>query len=143
MLKKEWLFLEKNEMVDDLASQLNLPSYLITILYHRGYNTKEKIEDFLYADKTMLSSPFSLINMSSGVERIIEAIEKGEKITIYGDYDVDGFCSATLLKRAIDLFYDDVSIYIPNRLDEGYGLNETALEKLLNEGTNLVITVYC
>lgn len=142
-MAKKWKYIEKSSKALSLSEALSLPPLLINILIHRGYDTEDKIKLFLYGDRSDLSSPFSLINMASGAKRIKEGIENGEKITIYGDYDVDGFCSATLLKRALNHFYDKVEIYIPDRLEEGYGLNEKALNELLEGGTNLVITVDC
>lgn len=142
-MAKLWRYLEKSPQAITLSEKLGLPPVLINILLHRGIDSEESIKEFIYGDKNLLSSPFSLINMASGAERIKKAIELGEKITIYGDYDVDGFCSATLLKRALNFFYANVDIYIPDRLEEGYGLNEVALNELLNQGTNLVVTVDC
>ena len=81
--------------------------------------------------------------MDIAIKRIIKAIENKEKVTIYGDYDVDGITSITVLKS----FLKDVGLeakhYIPNRLNEGYGLNKPAIEKIAQEGCNLMITVDC
>lgn len=142
-MAKRWRFLEKSPQAITFAEKLGLPPILTNLLIHRGIDTEDKIKEFIYGDREALSSPFSLINMASGAERIKKAIVLGEKITIYGDYDVDGFCSATLLKRALTHFYDNVDIYIPDRLEEGYGLNEMALDSLLAKGTRLVVTVDC
>lgn len=142
-MKKVWKNLQSSKLSEELACEMGLSKLLTDILVSRGYDTKEKIQYFLQGNRNDLSSPFSLINMASAVERIGEAIHCKEKITIYGDYDVDGFCSATLLKRALNHFYSNVDIYIPNRIEEGYGLNQTALQEILSSGTKLVITVDC
>ena len=142
-MRRVWQDSQSSDLAGNFAGDMRLSKLLANILVSRGYDTKEKIYSFLYSDRQDLSSPFSLINMASAVERIEEAINCKEKITIYGDYDVDGFCAATLLKRALNYFYSDVDIYIPNRIEEGYGLNQTALQEILSSGTKLVITVDC
>ena len=142
-MRRVWQDSQSSGLAENFAGDMRLSKLLANILVSRGYDTKEKIYSFLYSDRQDLSSPFSLINMASAVERIEEAINCKEKITIYGDYDVDGFCAATLLKRALNYFYSDVDIYIPNRIEEGYGLNQTALQEILSSGTKLVITVDC
>ena len=82
-------------------------------------------------------------DMEIAVDRIIEAIEREEKVIIYGDYDVDGITSTTVLKKFLKDLGLEVSYYIPNRLNEGYGLNKAAIEKIVNEGYSLMITVDC
>lgn len=81
--------------------------------------------------------------MEKAVNRIIEAINKKEKTIIYGDYDVDGITSSTVLKRYLEERGLHTDIYIPNRLEEGYGLNENAIRKIADQGYNLIITVDC
>ena len=89
------------------------------------------------------SDPFLIADMDIAVQRIIKAIENKEKVTIYGDYDVDGITSITVLKSFLREIGLETSVYIPNRLDEGYGLNKNAIDKIAKDGCNLMITVDC
>ncbi len=124
-----------------LADALRIPMALARILVSRGYGTTEAASAFLYASMEDLSRPFELPNMGAAVERIGEALENGEKIAVYGDYDVDGICSSTLLYQAFGWFGVTPRIYIPSRFKEGYGMNAKALDTLLEEGVRLVVTV--
>ena len=81
--------------------------------------------------------------MEKAVERILKAIENKEQIIIYGDYDVDGITSVTVLKSFLEERGIQVNVYIPNRLNEGYGLNKTAVEEIVKQGNKLMITVDC
>ena len=119
------------------------PPVLRQLLYNRGYATDEDARAFLKAAPSFETTPWGLKDMDLAIDRLLEAIEKHEKIVIYGDYDVDGVTSAALLVQTLSLYRADVSAYIPNRFDEGYGLNTDALEQLAAEGADLVITVDC
>lgn len=103
----------------------------------------EKLEDFLYPEKTDLLDPFSLRGVKEASEKIIYSIDKNEKILIYGDYDADGITSTALLYKALSKIHDQVFYYIPQRDGEGYGLNREALSTIFNQGINLLITVDC
>lgn len=104
----------------------------------------EEIQNFLEPTiKTHLPDPFSLLDMNVGAQKIVAAIKNNQKITIFGDYDVDGATSSALLKRFITTAGGNAHIYIPDRILEGYGPNSKALINLKNSGTNLVITVDC
>jgi len=115
------------------------------LLHHRGIKKKEEAQAFLSPDyEKGVHDPFFLNDMEKAVARILGAIEKNEKICIYSDYDADGIPGAVVLH---DLFkkigYTNFVNYIPNRSEEGFGLNQNALAKLAEEGTNLLITVDC
>ncbi|MCQ8212571.1 single-stranded-DNA-specific exonuclease RecJ [Cetobacterium somerae] len=112
------------------------------ILYNRGIVSKEEIELFINGNLENLMNPSDLKDIDEGVERILKAKEKNEKIWIYGDYDVDGITSTSLCYLALKELGINVSYYIPLR-DEGYGLNKEALTYIKNEGGNLIITVDC
>ena len=124
-----------------LADALGLPLPLARILASRGYATPEQASAFLYAEMKDLSRPFQLPNLGAAVDIIAEALQAKKRIAIYGDYDVDGICAATLMREAFSWLDTDVRIYIPSRLKEGYGMNAQALDTLLTEGVELVITV--
>jgi single-stranded-DNA-specific exonuclease len=104
----------------------------------------DEVDAFLNpAIKTSLPNPFDLLDMDKAANQIINAIKNNKQITVFGDYDVDGATSSSLLKRFIDQVGGNCNIYIPDRILEGYGPNSKALIELKNKGTDLVITVDC
>ncbi|HSG45887.1 MAG TPA: single-stranded-DNA-specific exonuclease RecJ [Anaerolineales bacterium] len=119
------------------------PPILKQMLFNRGYGTDDEARTFLKAQPNSDTDPFQLIGMKNAVERIQQAIDQNEAIAIYGDYDVDGVTSTALLVQALEGLGGNVRGYIPNRFDEGYGLNTDALNSLKDEGVKLVITVDC
>ena len=143
MSKKWQYFNDVNiEEVKKLQEKYNINVLLATVLVNRGI-TEGKAEVFLNPTRHDFYDPFSMPDMSKAVDRIIEAIEKNEKVIIYGDYDVDGITSITVLKSFLKDRGLDVAEYIPNRLSEGYGLNKEAVEKISKQGFTLMITVDC
>lgn len=119
------------------------PAVLRQLLFNRGYARDVEARAFLQADTAFDSSPFQLKGMTGTVDRIHKAIEQGDQVAIYGDYDVDGVTATALLFQTLQAFGAQVRPYIPNRFDEGYGLNNEALEQLAAEGVSLVISVDC
>ncbi|SHE49564.1 exonuclease RecJ [Caldanaerobius fijiensis DSM 17918] len=97
----------------------------------------------IYISKDMIRDPFEIKDMKKAVQRIKKAIDEGEKIAVYGDYDVDGITSTAILYKALKGLSADVMYYIPDRLDEGYGLNIDAVKYLIDCGVKLIITVDC
>lgn len=119
------------------------PPILKQILFNRGLATDAEARAFLKAEPNADTDPFQLIGMDATVDRICHALEKDEPIAIYGDYDVDGVTATALLVQALGTLGATVRGYIPNRFDEGYGLNKEALDSLQADGVKLVITVDC
>ncbi|NJC98114.1 MAG: single-stranded-DNA-specific exonuclease RecJ [Anaerolineales bacterium] len=119
------------------------PYILKQILFNRGYGSDAEARAFLKAEPTADTDPFQLTGMQAAVDRIQYALEQNEPIAIYGDYDVDGVTATALLVQALQGLDADVRGYIPNRFDEGYGLNTDALDTLKADGVKLVITVDC
>jgi single-stranded-DNA-specific exonuclease len=113
------------------------------LLFNRGYSSLEDARAFLDGRTTFDTNPFLLKDMTKAVERICRAIVQGEPIIIYGDYDVDGVTATVLLVQALAASGAQVKPYIPNRFDEGYGLNNDALDQLAKDGARLVISVDC
>jgi single-stranded-DNA-specific exonuclease len=113
------------------------------LLYNRGYTTAEQAQRFLEARTPSEAQPENLAGMSQAVERIRLAIGRGEQMAVYGDYDADGVTATALLVQALRRLGAQVVGYIPNRFDEGYGLNMDALALLYEQGVRLVITVDC
>ena len=119
------------------------PPVLRQLLFNRGYATDADARAFLKAAPAHSMSPWDLKDMDLAVKRIHQALAQDEKIIIYGDYDVDGITSSALLLQTLRAFNAKVDAYIPNRFDEGYGLNTNALDKFSADGVTLVITVDC
>src|SRR5690625_1213541 len=125
---------EEDEITDinDILQQL---------FKQRGLYTKEDIENFLSPKLDQLQSPADLAMIDQAVKRVKNAIMNDEKILIYGDYDADGVTSTTLLLKTIQELEGHCTFYIPNRFEEGYGLNEAAIYKAKDKGVSLIITV--
>ena len=143
-MNKKWEFYEKDEeSVKKIQDEFQISRILATIIYNKNLKTTKEIDVFLNPTRNDFHDPYLMPDMEVAVERIIKAIENQEKVIIYGDYDVDGITSITVLKKFLadrGLYVDE---YIPNRLDEGYGLNKTAIDKIVNEKYQLMITVDC
>lgn len=143
-MNKKWKIYETDEnKIKEIEDKYQLNKLLATILVNRNITKKEEIQLFLQPTRNDFHDPFLITDMKKAVMRIIKAIENQEKVTIYGDYDVDGITSITVLKSFLQDRGLEVESYIPNRLDEGYGLNKKAIEKIVKEGNQLMITVDC
>lgn len=142
-MTKKWQIYETNEeKIEKISKKYNINKLLSSIIINRNINENE-IETFLNPTRNNFHDPFMMPDMQKAVDRIIEAINKGEKIIIYGDYDVDGITSITVLKSFLEDRGIQVGQYIPNRLDEGYGLNIPAINQIVKENYDLMITVDC
>lgn len=119
------------------------PPILRQILFNRGFATYEESKNFLNGKPNIDTNPFQMTGMQTAVDRIQFAIKNNEPIAIYGDYDVDGVTATALLVDALRRLDANVEGYIPNRFEEGYGLNPNALDDLKSRGINLVISVDC
>ncbi|MFH1634226.1 MAG: single-stranded-DNA-specific exonuclease RecJ [Chloroflexota bacterium] len=119
------------------------PTILRQILYNRGYATHEAARRYLEGKQPPGTEPANLCGLPEAVDRLRRAIQQHEKIAIYGDYDVDGVTATALLVLYLRSLGADAEGYIPNRFDEGYGLNIGAIKRLKDQGVNLVITVDC
>ena len=124
-----------------LATALGVSPLTARILQNRGYKTAEEAELFLGNDSRSWHDPLLMKDMDPAVARTLEAVRRGERIAIYGDYDVDGVTSVTSLYVYLTGLGASVTCYIPNRLGEGYGMSETAVDQLAEAGVNLIITV--
>ncbi|MFM2153698.1 MAG: hypothetical protein RL199_2133, partial [Pseudomonadota bacterium] len=126
-----------------LAVELGLHPVAARVLAGRRLTDPADVERFLSPRLGDLPDPFLMKGMPSAVARIVRAIETGEAITVYGDYDVDGVTSTTLLVTFLRLVGATVDYYVPHRLAEGYGLNPAAVDELAARGTRLIVTVDC
>ena len=142
-MNKKWQIYETDEVeVNKIIQKHNLNKLLASILINRNIR-EEDIEIFLNPTRKNFHDPFLMPDMEIAVERIIKAIENKEKIIIYGDYDVDGITSITVLKSFLEDRGIKVDQYIPNRLEEGYGLNKPAIDEIAKSKYDLMITVDC
>lgn len=139
---KVWSVAKVNkERAIAMASKLEIPPLLAMMLDIRGITKEEDVINFLQENKDF-SDPFLMKDMDKAVERITTAVENGEKICVYGDYDADGVTSTSLLYSYLrDSLGADVMFYIPTRTGEGYGMNKSAVDKIHSLGVTLIITV--
>ncbi|WP_285123454.1 single-stranded-DNA-specific exonuclease RecJ [Lactococcus petauri] len=132
-LPDEFLKLSKKYKLDTLAAQ---------ILWQRGIRAEEEIQAYLNPDLQQLHDPFLLHDMEKAVQRILTAIENGQNILIYGDYDADGMTASSVMKSALDELGAEVQVYLPNRFTDGYGPNLDVYKYFIqNEDIDLIITV--
>ena len=143
-MNKKWQIYDTDEnKIKEIQEKYKINKLLATILANRNITKQEDIRLFLEPTRNDFHDPFLMQDMEKAVKRILQAIEKQEKVTIYGDYDVDGITSITVLKSFLQDRGLAVKTYIPNRLEEGYGLNKEAIEKIAQNGCQLMITVDC
>lgn len=143
-MKKKWEYYEQDkELVEQIAKKHNISTLLAKILINRNIVDEEEIKVFLNPKRNNFHDPFLMLDMDKAVDRIIKAIKNKEKTIIYGDYDVDGITSITVLKKFLSERGLEVDYYIPNRLEEGYGLNKDAIQEIAKQGYTLMITVDC
>ena len=143
-MNKKWEFYNSDEeLIKKIAEKHNVSELLATVLVNRGIIKDKEIDVFLNPTRKDFHNPYLMPDMSLAVDRIIKAIENQEKTMIYGDYDVDGITSITVLSKFLKERGLETGFYIPNRLDEGYGLNKKAIKKIADEGYKLIITVDC
>lgn len=125
------------------SSNLKISKITAQLLLNRGIGDSKEAGEFLACSLSSCHDPFLLKDMGKAVDRIKKAILGKEKILVYGDYDVDGMTSVAILKQALMKLGGTVETYIPNRLEEGYGLNVGAIKKAHKDGVSLIITVDC
>lgn len=133
----------KSDLLDLFRSELQVPNVMAKILINRGIECVDRACEFLYPSLDDLIDPFKMADMEKAVDRIWKAIHAKEKIMVHGDYDVDGVTGTSLLVRSIGHLDADVSFYIPNRLEEGYGISKEAIDTCGERGVTLLISVDC
>ncbi len=144
ILGKKWMMTPaEDRLVQGIAQAYGLPEIVSRVLVARGVSF-EQVEEFLNPTiKSQLPDPATLKDMEKAAARLADAIMNGEKVAVFGDYDVDGATSTALLKRFFKAVGRDLRVYIPDRIREGYGPNAPALLKLKEEGMQVVMTVDC
>ena len=145
MVKKEWRPAGERTpddlQVKELADRLNISALTALTLFNRGYTEPERAAEFLSAESNPFFDPFLLNDMEKAVDRIIRAVDEKEKIVIYGDYDVDGVTSVSILYRYLSGIGATVGYHVPDRESEGYGVSKDTLKALYDSGTSLIVTV--
>ncbi len=131
----------RDEAIETLIADLHISPVMARLLHNRGHNTTPAAAAFLHKDGQVWHDPFLMADMDIAVARALEAVRAGEKIAIYGDYDVDGVTSVTSLYLYLTGLGADVTCYIPNRSHEGYGMSKQGIEQLAAAGVTLIITV--
>ena len=116
---------------------------LVQLMYNRGLTDPAQIESFITSDSKLSGDPLLLPDIHQGINRIYQGLLSGEKIAVYGDFDVDGITGTAVLVQGLQALGGNITPYIPHRIREGHGLNSDALDYLKNEGMSLVITVDC
>ncbi|MCX7778816.1 MAG: single-stranded-DNA-specific exonuclease RecJ [Patescibacteria group bacterium] len=144
-MENNYLWQIAPKIPDDFRNQFpEINPILLQLLWNRGLKTQETIDEFLLPDYSQdLHDPFLFQGMKKAVEKILSLIHQQELITVYGDYDADGICGTTILYLTLKKIGARVDYYIPDREKEGYGLNTTAIRRLAQNGTKLIITVDC
>lgn len=127
------------EQIEEIARLNDVPKFVAAVLISRNLVNKDDIEHFMRKDPSMFHNPYLLKDMEKAVERIDDALDNDEKITVYGDYDADGITAAYILYTYLKTKTENVNYYIPDRIDEGYGLNCAAIDSLSE--SDLIITV--
>ncbi len=139
-----WRLQEGNETLQGLLiKELGLSPIVSRILMSRDIANTDDAQRYLSPSLNDLHNPFLMQDMRRAVDRLIRAIQRQERVVIYGDYDADGITSVVALFRFLRQIHENVTYYIPDRVTEGYGLNRPAVEHLRSEGTSLIVTVDC
>ncbi len=146
MREKIWNYKNKalsKEEIEEFSASCGIGSALSVILLNRGIKTPKAVSSYMKKSLEDIHNPFMLDGMEEATDRILSAIEKKEKIVIYGDYDVDGITATATVYKFLKSQGAEVSYYIPDRFSEGYGINILAINKMAREGAKLMITVDC
>ena len=144
-MRKRWIMCQTDTPeIRSFAEELGVSHILAALLWQRDIREVTMARRFLYPETEQeFYDPFLMQDMEKAVEHIAVAVENKQKITVYGDYDVDGITATSLIMRALHTLGLDANYYIPDRAQEGYGLNLSALKKLKSDGTELIVTVDC
>jgi single-stranded-DNA-specific exonuclease len=141
-MQKRWTILKHDrEQTANLSKELNVPPIVAAILISRGVDSAEKARKFLHPTIEDLHEPYLLKDLKKAVERILQAIEKDEKILVWGDYDVDGTTGTVVLRKALEILGANTGFHVPHRFTEGYGINIEKLSEAKEKGYTLVVSV--
>ncbi|MFL2020462.1 MAG: single-stranded-DNA-specific exonuclease RecJ [Weissella hellenica] len=133
--------IQNQKAVNELSETFGISKLIAKILVNRGYDTVETANAFLRPEISALYDPFLLHDMDKAIERLFQAIDNGESIVVYGDYDVDGMTSTAIMTWALELMGANVTYFVPSRFSDGYGPNLANYQKLAADGMQLLVTV--
>lgn len=140
MPKQKWILRQRKVDFDALSQELSVSSLIVRLLCNRGLATKEEMDYFLHGTIAQLHSPYLLKDAKKGMEILLQKIKEGKRIRIIGDYDVDGVTATYILKKSLLTLGVEVSAVIPDRIKDGYGLNEQLIQKALEDGIDTLLT---
>jgi len=143
MAKRWQLIAHDQQLVADLQQSAKVPAVVAQLLLARGIGHSSLVSGFLESRLSGLRDPHLLPGCSAAAERLFEAIQAGRKIVVYGDYDADGMTAAALLVRCLRMLGAEADVYVPNRLEDGYGLSCDALRSIALADAGTVVTVDC
>jgi len=148
MIEKRWihnleLTSHQQQIANELAGALNINARLATLLVQRGIENFEESRNFFRPDISRLHDPYLMMDMEIAVHRLSAAMQAGEKILVYGDYDVDGATSVTLFYGFLSKIYPNLDYYIPDRYNEGYGVSWQSIDWAQENGFTLIVTLDC
>ncbi len=136
----KWVIRKKSGNKKLLAETMGVSAITSQVLINRGLLKEDIIEEFLKTDINLLNDFTEALGVKEAIKTLKDSLAKNEKITIYGDYDVDGVTSSTILYKTLKVLTDNVHYFLPNRHTDGYGLNIKNIDKMFNDGTDLIIT---
>ncbi len=144
-MEKRWVFkhVPPAQNIESLSQAININATLASLLIQREINTFEEARDFFRPSLENLHDPYLMKDMDNAVARLCEAMDNEEKILIYGDYDVDGTTSVTLVYGFLSNYYENLEFYIPDRYKEGYGISKTGIDWAHENGFSLIISLDC
>ncbi|NQV03784.1 MAG: DHH family phosphoesterase, partial [Bacteroidia bacterium] len=144
-MDKRWTLKDRGEKltVKQLSKELNIDHHLANLLVQRGIDSFDQAKTFFRPSLDDLHDPFLMKDMDKAIDRIRQAIKTGEKIMVYGDYDVDGTTAVSLVYQFLKKLTDTVDFYIPDRYDEGYGISYKGIDYAAEHGITLVVTLDC
>jgi single-stranded-DNA-specific exonuclease len=140
---RKWIVRRRDSRADEFAASMGVSPIVADLLLARGYNDSPSAQTFLKPSFDQLHDPLLMLGMSDAVPRLLRAIDAGEPILIYGDYDVDGTTGTAVLLRALRMLGATTGYHVPHRFTEGYGIQQPALEKAARDGYKLVVSVDC
>ena len=136
----KWMMSAKKADFVEIGKQFHIDPVIARVIRNREMISTVEIDNYLNGDLSKMYNPYLLKDMGKAVDKILEAIEDNKKIRIIGDYDVDGICSTYILKEGLERLGADVDCRVPNRIKDGYGLNESMIESAKEDGVDMVIT---
>ena len=144
-MEKNWVIKATGDedLIASMARDLNIDKPLAQLLVQRGITSYDEAKTYFRPDLANLHDPFLMKDMDVAVDRILRAIESGEKVMIYGDYDVDGTTAVSLVYSFFKDHFKVIDYYIPDRYDEGYGISTKGIDYAAQQGFSLIIALDC